>query len=178
MTEFIFFDTDCLSSFLWVNQQNLLTLLYPGKIIIPKPVYDELSYPTITHLKQGMDYLINNNQASLITIAVDSGEYNLFLNLTTSRAVGQKVLGKGEAAAIVLAKKYNGIIASNNLRDISLFISNYNLKHKTTGDILMDAFAEGYITEAHGNNIWALMLLKKRRLGASSFSEYIKTKNK
>lgn len=91
MTEFIFFDTDCLSSFLWVNQQNLLTLLYPGKIVIPKPVYDELSYPTITHLKQGMDYLINNNQASLITIAVDSGEYNLFLNLTTSRAVGQKV---------------------------------------------------------------------------------------
>lgn len=43
----LFFDTDCLSAFLWVNEQAILSKLYPGRIIIPEPVYNELSRPQI-----------------------------------------------------------------------------------------------------------------------------------
>jgi hypothetical protein len=68
MINSLFFDSDCLSAFLWVNEQNLLTLLYPGMVVIPKPAYDELSYPTTPHLKQRIDYLISTNQVSLATI--------------------------------------------------------------------------------------------------------------
>ncbi len=39
MIDSLFFDSDCISVFLWVKKQNLLTLLYPGKIMIPKPAY-------------------------------------------------------------------------------------------------------------------------------------------
>ena len=42
-TNKIFFDTDCLSAFLWVNNESLLPILYPGKIVIPEQVYVELS---------------------------------------------------------------------------------------------------------------------------------------
>jgi len=52
MIDSLFFDTDCISAFLWVNEQSLLISLYPGKIIIPQPVYDELSYKNTPHLKQ------------------------------------------------------------------------------------------------------------------------------
>ena len=52
---------------------------------------------------------------------------------------GEKIIGKGEAAAIALAKTYNGIIASNNLKDISKYIEKYNLEHVATGDILVAA---------------------------------------
>lgn len=63
------YNSDCISAFLWVNEQNLLALLYPGIVVIPKPAYDELSYPTTPHLKRRIDYLINNKQASSTALA-------------------------------------------------------------------------------------------------------------
>lgn len=45
MTEPLFFDTDCLSAFLWVNDHSLLALLYPGRIVIPAEAYDDRGYP-------------------------------------------------------------------------------------------------------------------------------------
>ncbi|MEG1877475.1 MAG: hypothetical protein RR146_07890 [Lachnospiraceae bacterium] len=116
MTDSLFFDSDCISAFLWVKEQNLLALLYPGRIIIPKP------------------------------------------------------------ASIAMAKTIGGIVASNNLKDISSYIIEYGLKHITTGDILIEALEKGLITENEGNTIWTSMLAKRRKLGASSFSEYIKSK--
>ena len=52
------------------------------------------------------------------------------------------------------------------------------MKNITTGDILIEALKKGYITEDDGNNIWTLMLAKRRKIGATSFSEYIKIKYK
>lgn len=44
LTEPLFFDTDCLSAFLWINNQSLLAQLYPARVIIPAQVYAELVY--------------------------------------------------------------------------------------------------------------------------------------
>ena len=52
MTDKLFFDTDCLSSFLWINQEGILLKLYPGRIILPKQVYNELSNPCIPHINR------------------------------------------------------------------------------------------------------------------------------
>lgn len=177
MTDSLFFDSDCISAFLWVREQNLLALLYPGRIVIPKPAYDELSYPTTPQLKQRIDTLISNNQAVVETISIDSDTYDLYQKLTTTSKDGRVVIGPGEAASIAMAKTIGGIVASNNLKDISSYISEFELKHITTGDILIEAMEKGFITEDDGNNIWASMLAKRRKLGASSFSEYIKSKN-
>jgi hypothetical protein len=98
MIDSLFFDSDCISAFLWVNEQNLIALLYPGMVVIPKPAYDELSYPTTPHLKQRIDSLINNNQATLEAIPVDSDTYALYQKLTTSPDEEHKVIGPGEAA--------------------------------------------------------------------------------
>lgn len=178
MIDSLFFDSDCISAFLWVKEQNLLAMLYPGKIVIPKPAYDELAYPTTPQLKQRIDTLISNNQAVLQTINVDSDTYDFYQKLTTTPDEGHKIIGPGEAASIALAKTAGGIVASNNLKDISSYIHEYELKHITTGDILIEAMEKGFITENDGNTIWASMLAKRRKLGASSFSEYIKSKNK
>lgn len=177
MIDSLFFDSDCISAFLWVNKHNLLTLLYPGMIVIPKPAYDELSYPTTPHLRQRIDDLIKNNQAILATINVNSEAYALYQKLTISPDKGHKIIGPGEAASIALAKINNGIVASNNLKDISSYIIEYELKHITTGDILIEALKKSYITEYDGNAIWNSMLVKRRKLGAPSFSDYINLKN-
>ena len=174
MTDSLFFDTDCLSAFLWVRNESLLPQLYPGKIIIPRPVYTELCRPNISHLKDRVDMLLVQNLVTIQNLDIDSEEYGTYYQLTEAPAKGHKVIGKGETASISLAKKYGGIVASNNLRDIQTYISEFGLKHTTTGDILVDAYNKGLITENEGNAIWANMLAKRRRLGAASFTEYLK----
>ncbi len=67
-------------------------------------------------------------------------------------------------------------MASNNLKDIALYVKELGLRHITTGDILMEALDKGLITEVEGNAIWASMLAKRRKLGAGSFTEFLSLK--
>ncbi len=172
MIDSVFFDTDCICAFLWTNEESLLEKIYPGKIVIPKEVYNEIDRPTIPHLKTRIDQLIANGSAIVMSMDISSEEYTLYRELTTSSG-GNKVIGSGEAASISLAKKHNGVLGSNNLRDISYYINKYSLKHVTTGDILVEAFQKGLITEQEGNTIWVSMLNKKRKIGADSFTEFL-----
>ena len=173
MTSEMFFDTDCLSSFLWINNTNLLHELYGGKIVLPEPVYQELSNPRIPQLKGRADALIASKDSFVQQIEVGTEEYNLYSSLTQEQD-GKKSIGRGEAAGIALAKTYNGVIASNNYADIVEYIKEYNLKHIDTGQILKEALEKGLITEADGNSIWSQMLAKRRRLPTNTFSEYLK----
>lgn len=177
MTDDLFFDTDCLSSFLWVNDTNILHELYGGKIVLPEPVYQELSNPSIPHIKQRIDVMIYNKDVSIKTIEVGTEEYKMYAELVRGKK-GQKSIGRGEAGGIALAKKYNGILASNNYKDIAPYIKKYNLKYTDTGQILLEALMKGLITETDGNNIWANMLAKKRKLPTKTFSEYLINKQK
>lgn len=173
LTDLLFFDTDCLSAFLWINNQSLLAMLYPGRVIIPAEVYAELSNPAIPHLKNRVDLMIQSGDAKVESISNDSKEYEIYRKLTTSPDPGHIIIGNGEAAAIVMAKERDGILASNNLRDISAYVEEYGIKHVTTGDIMKEALQKGFITEDQGNQLWASMLSKRRKLGYNSFTEYL-----
>lgn len=70
----------------------------------------------------------------------------LYQKLTTTPDEGHKIISSGEAASIALAKSVGGVVASNNLKDISSYIDEYELKHITTGDILIEAMEKGSIT--------------------------------
>ena len=174
MTDKLFFDTDCISSFLWVKEENILFKLYPGKIILPKPVFSELSNPSIPHIKRKINEICLSGDVSTKEILVNTEEYKLYCELAISPPKGEKVIGKGEAAAIALAKTYNGIIASNNLKDISKYVEKYNLEHKTTADLLVEALNKGFIDEAAGNQIWTNMIVKRRMLPTATLTEYLK----
>lgn len=176
LTNSLFFDTDCLCAFLWVGNESLLPQLYPGQVVIPQPVYTELCMPRIPHLKARVDGLLTQNKISIQNIDISSEEYKTYYQLTEHPVNGHSIIGNGEAASIALAKQYEGIVASNNLRDVAAYISEFHLEHKTTGDILIDAHVKGLITENDGNNIWSRMLAKRRRLGALSFTDYLNSK--
>ena len=173
MTDSYFFDTDCISAFLWIKNESILSKLYPGKIILPKQVYDEIG--KVPPLIKRVEQMKNAGELAVQSIAVGTTEYNEYYNLAVSPPTGEKIIGKGEAAAIVLTKRDNGILASNNLRDIKRYVDEYGLKHITTGDILVEALHKGFITESDGNTIWANMLAKRRMLPAPSFSDYLKS---
>ena len=172
MTDELFFDTDCLSAFLQINDTNILHELYGGRIVLPEPVYQELSNPSIPHIKQRADIMIISKDVSVKTIDTGTDEYKLYVELVHGKK-GQKSIGRGEAGGIALAKTYNGVLASNNYKDIAPYIEKYNLKHIDTGQILVEAMKRGLITEADGNSIWSKMLAKKRKLPGNTFSEYL-----
>jgi predicted nucleic acid-binding protein len=129
----------------------------------------------MAHLKVRVDKLLLVGQARLETISTDTQTYKLYYQLSSAPATGHAIIGKGEAASIALAKNYDGIVASNNLRDIRIYIKGFGLRHITTGAILREALERGYITEVQGNKIWTSMLAKRRKLGAASFTEYIQS---
>lgn len=177
MTKPLFFDTDCISAFLWVDNESILSKLFPGRIIIPKEVYNELSHPRVNYikgLKAQVDKLIQDGDARIETIEIDSSTYALFKEFTENPQPGFKIIGRGEAASIALAKEKQGILASNNLKDISSYVEKYNLVHYTTGDIMKLAYDAGYINESQGNTIWKNMIARRRKLGYDSFTEYLK----
>lgn len=172
LTDSIFFDTDCICAFLWIKEESLLEKMFPGKIVIPQEVYNEIDRPMIPHLKTRIDQLIDNGSAIVMSMDISSEEYALYIELTTNSGQN-KVIGSGEAASISLAKKHDGVLGSNNLKDVGFYINKYSLKNLTTGDILVKAFQEGLITEEEGNTIWTNMLKKKRKIGANSFTEFL-----
>lgn len=63
MTEKYFFDTDCLSAFLWVREESILARLYAGRIVLPTQVYNELQ--RVPHLLARVDTLKNNGDLSI-----------------------------------------------------------------------------------------------------------------
>ena len=64
MTDDLFFDTDCLSAFLWINDTNILHELYGGRIVLPEPAYQELSNPCIPHIGQRTDLLLVDDKTN------------------------------------------------------------------------------------------------------------------
>lgn len=175
MTNEIFFDTDCISAFLWVNEMRILDSIYSGRIVIPSPVYREINNPRIIHLKNRLDTLINSGSARIMRLNIQSEEYKLYSELIDIN-ITNPVIGKGEASAISLAKKYKGKVASNNLSDVKKYVNEYELSLLTTSDIMVEAYNNSIITEAQGNNIWNNMLKKRRQLGAASFTQYLNKK--
>jgi predicted nucleic acid-binding protein len=171
LTEKYFFDTDCLSAFLWVREESILARLYAGRIILPAQVYNELQ--RVHHLLARVDTLKNNGDLSVESMEAGSEEYIDYLQMTTSPETGMRIIGSGEAAGIAMAKQRDGTLASNNLRDIRPYVEKYGISHITTGDILMEAMDAGIITEAEGNTIWSDMIRRRRMLPTTTFSEYL-----
>ncbi len=170
----IFFDTDCLSSFLWVNEERLVAQVRPGPLIIPVEVIKELSNPAVPHLGKKVQYLLRNGLMSPGEIMTGTEEAVLFYEMVHRPKEGMYSIGRGEAAALALAKVTDGIVASNNFRDINLYLTGYGLRHITTGYILAHVLEKGLITECKGNSIWKDMLARRRILPTSSFTEYLR----
>lgn len=175
MTKELFIDTDCISAFLWVGNESLLSQLYPGKVVMPKPVYDEIDRPNLSWMKVRVDSMIRAGKLTVVNLTAGTEEFELYYKLTENPDEGHKSIGNGEASSIALAKARNGIVASNNFKDILSYIKEYSLEYITTADILVEAYHSGIINENQGNLIWANMLKKRRRLGAPSFSDYLNT---
>ena len=172
MTEKYFFDTDCLSAFLWIRGESILGKLYPGEIVLPAQVYDELK--RVPHLLDRVNAMKDASLLEIGQITTGTAEYEAYMKMTVSPAHGLRLIGKGEAAAIAMTSCRGGVLASNNLNDVAAYVRQLGLEHITTGDILQRALKENIISEDEGNVIWAEMIQKRRMLPTKTFSEFLR----
>jgi len=91
MIEPIFFDTDCISSFLWVDRTDILLSLYAKRIILPEQVLDELSNPSISHLLSKVNQLLSQDEIRKAEMLVGTEEFKIYYMLTKNRRVDRNV---------------------------------------------------------------------------------------
>ncbi len=171
MTDQLFLDTDCLSSYLMVGKENILLQLYRNRIVLPEQGLTEIV--RVPFLKIKMRSLVSSGQIQVVKIIYNTPEAKLFYKLTVSPDAGFKIIGDGEAAAITLAKFNNGILGCNNMSDIVPYVKEFGLRHVTSSDIMVEAYKCGMISEQEGNVIWGAMRSRGRLLPAVSFSEFL-----
>ena len=113
LIEKYFFDTDCLSAFLWVREESILAKLYAGRMILPAQVYDELR--KVPHLLMRVDTLKKRGSLSVESIEVGSKEFYDYLQMTTSPEAGMRIIGRGEAAGIAMANSRQEMLTAFKL---------------------------------------------------------------
>lgn len=87
LTKDIFIDTDCISAFLWVGNESLLSQLYPNRVVMPKPVYDAIDRPTLAWMKTRIDSMISAGKLTVVELTSGTDEFDLYYKL-------QKILMK------------------------------------------------------------------------------------
>lgn len=168
----VFYDTDCLECFLFVDAGHILEKLF-SKIVIPEQVYTELmddNTPPIvkTNFKKLKEGFIETRE-----IPFTSQEYSTY-KLIEGGFWSQtgKICGKGESAAMALAHLNNGIVASNNLSDVEEYIDSLDIELITSSMILSKAVEKDIISENTANGLWKGMVKEGIDLPKNSFTEY------
>lgn len=162
----VILDADFISSFAWVNRLDVLEGLYSKRMIILEEVLEELS--RVPHLASRVKLSISGGHIKCHAMLGDSPEaLQLGKLLETGR------YGTGEAACMAYLTQHDGILGSNNLSDVKEFCIQNRKTLLTTADVMYQAYEAGHISLDEADKTWADMLSKKRKLPASSFSEYL-----
>jgi predicted nucleic acid-binding protein len=162
----IILDSDFLSSFAWVNRMDILESLYSKRMIVLEEVLEELR--RVPHLASRVELSIGNGHIRSEAMLANSPEA-----LQLAKFIEPGRYGTGEASCMAYLTQHDGILGSNNLSDIKDFCVQ-NKKHLlTTADVLHQAYKIGQLNLDEANEIWASMLSKRRKLPASSFTEYL-----
>jgi len=167
----VILDADFFSSFAWINRMDILENLYSKRMIVLEEVLEELR--RVPHLASRVELSIRNGHIRSEAMFADSPEA---LQLAKLLETGR--YGSGEASCMAFLTQHDGVLGSNNLSDVKTFCIQ-NKKHLlTTADVMYQAYKAGYMSLDEADKIWAGMLSKKRKLPASSFSEYISAAEK
>lgn len=169
MTKPVFYDTDCLSSFLQINRIDLLKKEY-SKIIISAKVKEELfDKNTPEKIKNRLTSIIQDGYVEIKDLEFGSAEFEQYYEFITDDKTED--IGKRELSVISIAIVKNGILASNNLNDVCYFVKKYNLEHVTTSKIIVICYEKGYLTFDEADKIWK-ELLKNPKYPQMSFKDF------
>lgn len=168
----VFYNTDCLECFLFVDAGHILEELF-SKIIIPEQVYSEIMAENTPAIVKKNFKNLKNRFVEIKEISFLSQEYTTY-NLIKKGLWSKtgKICGSGESAAITLAHLNNGLVASNNLSDVEEYIESLDIELITSSMILSKAVERDIISKESADDLWKGMINKGIKLPKESFSDY------
>lgn len=168
----VFYDTDCLECFLFVDAGHILEELF-SKIIIPEQVYSEIMAENTPAIVKKNFKNLKSRFVEIKEISFLSQEYTTY-NLIKKGLWSKtgKICGSGESAAITLAHLNNGLVASNNLSDVEEYIESLDIELITSSMILSKAVERDIISKENADDLWKGMINKGIKLPKESFSDY------
>ena len=168
----VYGDTDCLSSFLLLDEVSLLESILDG-IVIPEAVYQELrANGTPLQIVKNLENLKEKKFIRVHDMDVHSAEYQWYDEIRIEYQMNRGFpIGEGEAQAMALAISNGGILASNNLSDIKYFVDKYRLPLLTSAYMIADSVDKGQISYEEAELTWQQME-RNRILMPGSFEDY------
>lgn len=169
----IFYDTDCLSSFLEINDWSVLEHLF-DEITIPNAVFEEFtSLPSSSPIIKNLKILIDINFVKIEDINPFSKTYDIYRDIKKEYKQNKfKLLGDGEAEAMALVVSKKGILASNNFTDIKHFVDKYEMPLLTSAYMICISVDKGFISKEKASYMWNQMWKNGITLPKSTFEEY------
>ena len=172
MNKPVFYDTDCLECFLFVDAGYILEKLF-SKIIIPEQVYNELMVENTPSVVKANFKKLKEGFVEIREIPFASQEFTTYKSIENGFwSETGKVCGSGESAAMALAHLNNGIVASNNLRDVEEYVESLDIGLITSSMILSRAVEKEIISENTASSLYAGMINNGINLPYDSFSRY------
>ncbi len=168
----VFYDTDCLECFLFVDAGYILEELF-SKIVIPEQVYNELMAENTPSVVKSNFKKLKKGFVETREITFSSHEYTTYSLIKKGFwSKTGKVCGDGESAAMALAHLNNGVVASNNLSDVEEYIESLDIDLITSSMILSMAVEKNIVNVDTANGLWNKMVNEGIDLPKDSFSAY------
>ena len=169
----IFYDSDVLICFLEVNEGDILKKLF-SKIIVPDVVYEELNRKkSHNNVKNNLANLIQDGFVVIEQILFGTPEYFDYYCMIQGFWTEEVPIGRGEAAAMALALKHFGIVASNNLTDVDDLSKLDEIPILTFSMIMSFCFELNLISKKEVDLIWKKILnTTNQTLPKKTFTEY------
>ena len=173
----VFYDTDCLSSFLGIDDWSILEFFF-DEIIIPFGVYDELTSKSMPkYMLQNLQELVDKKFVKIEDIDPFSMDYEIYRDICEEYERKNIVsLGQGEAEAMALVISNDGILASNNFSDIKYFVDKYELCLLSSAYMIAYSVDKEFISKNKAKSIWKEMCKNGIRMPAPNFHNYYRGK--
>ncbi len=168
----VYGDTDCLSSFLWLDEVSLLESLLDG-VVIPQAVDQELKAKgTPLQVVENLERLKEKKFIRVYNIDLHSAEHRWYDEIRAEYLMNRGYpIGHGEAQAMAFAIENGGILASNNLSDIKYFVDKFRLPLLTSAYMIATAVNKDYISYEDAESTWQQMDINGNYL-PGSFEDY------
>ena len=169
----IFYDSDVLICFLEINESDILKKVF-SKIIIPDVVYQELNKKRSNKdVKNNLNSLIKDGFVEIKTIEFGTPEYYDYTCMIEGFWTNDEPIGFGEAAAMALAIKHYGIVASNNLSDVKDLGKANQISILTFSMIMAFCLELNIMSKDEIESVWKKILNNtKQKLPKNTFNEY------
>lgn len=147
----ILLDADVIIHFFKGGKLSMLPRILPEyQFVLLDVVKREI--PLIMMLE--MDRLITVDKTiAEVQFGATSGEVKEYARLTSADGLA---LGRGESACMVYCRYHNDVLASSNLKDVTDYCNEHNIKYLTTVDLLFYAIQHSLMSKEE-----ALRFIKK-----------------